>query len=456
MAAADAAGAIWQGRMLKSRLADAAPQAAQLPRGCRLLWAAAPGLTIGWLLLLVARGLLPVASVYLTRPLVNRLLRAIDAKGSWETVQPVLILVALVALVMVAGEILAAVGRWIRTVQSETVQDYVSGLIHTRSVTLDLAFFESAEFFDRLHRARAEAGSRSIALLENGGQLLQNGITLLAMGAVLIPFGLWLPAALVLSTAPALYVVVRTNLDQHRWWLRTTPDTRRADYFDWVLTAPEFAAEIRLFGLGDYFQGAYQKLRRQLRDERTALVRSQSLAELGAGALGFIVFGLAVAAMVWRAVLGQITLGDLALFYQAFDQGQRLLRSLLESLGQAYANSLFLGGLFEFLDLEPRLAAPADPTPTPATVAREVRFRRVSFRYPRSRRPVLRELELSVRAGQVAAIVGPNGTGKSTLTKLLCRLYDPDEGSVELDGTDLRQLPIDELRRMISVVFQVP
>jgi ATP-binding cassette subfamily B protein len=160
--------------------------------------------------------------------------------------------------------------------------------------------------------------------------------------------------------------------------------------------------------------------------------------------------------MVWRALLGLVTLGDLALFYQVLNRGQSLLRSLLENAGQIYANTLFLGNLFEFLDLEPRVVDPPRPIPLPAALRKGLRFEEVTFYYPGSARAVLQHFNLTIPAGQITAIVGANGAGKSTLLKLLCRFYDPQAGRVTLDGVDIRNLPVKELRRMMTVLFQWP
>jgi ATP-binding cassette subfamily B protein len=399
---------------------------------------------------------MPIATVYLTRGLVDNLVAALSKGRTWQSFYPVLIFVLLMAAVLLLTELLSSTSSWVRTVQSELLKDYISGLIHNKSVSADLAFYESPEYFDHLHRAREEANYRPVVMVESVGSLLQNGITLLAMAAVLIPFGFWLPITLLVSTLPALYVVLSYSLSQHQWQIRTTADERRCWYFDWVLTNEETAAELRLFDLGGYFQSAYQKLRRRLRSERLQLASHQILAELGAGSFALLITGGAMAWMVWKAVRGLVTLGDLALFYQAFNQGQRLMHTLLENIGQLYSNSLFLVSLFEFLALKPRVVDPVNPSPTPMTLAREIRFCRIKFRYPGSQRLALHNFSLSIPAGKIVAIVGLNGAGKSTLVKLLCRFYDPQEGCIKLDGIDLRRLPILELRRLITVLFQEP
>jgi len=441
---------------LSSKLEKARAQLPYLPRALALVWSAARPWTASWLVLLIVQGLLPVAIVYLTRALVNSLATALGSGSSWQNVGPTLVLVAAMAGVLLLTEALRGLTSWIRTAQSELVQDHLSALIHQKSTEVDLAFYELPGYYDNLHRARADSAGRSLALIENLGSLLQNGITLVAMGALLIPYGIWLPAALLASTLPALWVALKFSLRQYRWRFQTTEATRRTWYYDSVLTTPAHALELRLFDLGAHFKDAYQVLRARLRRERIDLARSQGLAELAAGGFALLVTGLALGWMVWRAIGGFVTLGDLALFYQAFNLGQRLMRTLLEHAGQIYFNILFLGDLFEFLALEPRVASPERPAAAPATLTSGIRFRGVSFSYPGGERLALRDFDLELPAGEITAIVGPNGAGKSTLLKLLCRLYDPEAGAISIDGVDLREFSLRELRRSITVLFQEP
>jgi ATP-binding cassette, subfamily B, bacterial len=427
-----------------------------LPRALRLVWDSAPRWTLAWLALLVVAGVLPAATVSLTGRLVDGLVDAIEAGGAWESTWPVLVLALILAALILLTELLQGLSEWVRTAQAEHVQDHVSALIHTQASGLDLAFYEAPEYYDHLHRARGIGSQRAIQLLQSGGSLLQNGITLLAMAAILLPYGLWVPVALFVSTLPALYVVLHWSQRQYGWWKRTTPDQRRADYHDMVLTHGSVAAELRLFDLGPHFRAIYQSLRRKLRAENLRLTRSRGVARLGAGVIAVLVTGGALLWMVGRALQGFVTLGDLTVFYQAFNRGQSLLRSLLTNAGEIYSNGLFLGNLFEFLELEPRVVSPPDPAPTPPTLQQGLCFREVTFRYPGKERTVLQDFNLEIPAGKVIAIVGPNGAGKSTLVKLMCRFYDPEAGAVELDGLDLRSLALDELRRQITVLFQVP
>jgi ATP-binding cassette subfamily B protein len=427
-----------------------------LRRLLSLIWKASGALLVVWLVILLLQGVIPVAVVWLTKPLVDSLQTAISAGPSAETVRPLLITAMTLGALLVVSALLKTALQWIGMAQSELVQDHVSDLLHAKAAELDLAFFENAEFYDRLYRVRFDAASRPLALLESVGMLAQNLITVAGIGALLLSYGVWISVALVLSTLPALIVVVRANRRQHDWWLSTTTDRRRTQYFGDLLTMGQFAAEMRLFGLAGHFRQRFRELRRRLRAERMHLFRQQSIARVGAEAIAALTSVATIAWMVWRAILGAATLGDVALFAQGFQRGQGLVRSLLMNIGQIHSNSLFLENLFEYLDLKPAVVAPPDPVPVPKDRAFSIRFDDVSFRYPGTDRLALQHFNLNVPAGRTVAIVGSNGAGKSTLVKLLCRFYDPESGRLEVAGVDVRRFDPAELRKSMTVMFQLP
>jgi len=449
-----------QRSILSTKLRGAAVELRHLPRVLRLIWAASRRWSLLWAALLIMQGLLPVALVYVTRDLVDGLAGVIGTSADWHRALPVLIDAALVGAVLLLAELLRGAAAWVRTVQASLISDHVSGLVHEKSANVDLEFYDSPEYHDHLHRARAEASSRPIALLENGGSLVQHGITLIGMAAILIPYGVWMPVALVLSTLPALLVVMRFALRQHRWRAQVTQDERRTIYYDGLLTEGESAAELRLFGLGDHFRFAFQELRQQLRHGHLRLIKAQTIADLGASFLALAVSAVCLAWMMLQAIEGSATLGDLVLFYQAFSMGQSVVRTLLGNAGQIYYNLLFLGNLFAFLDLRSAVVEPLSPIPPPAIATGQagldVRLENVSFCYPGRSRAALSDLSVEFSAGRVVAIVGRNGAGKSTLLSLLCRFYDPQKGRILFNGVDLRDLSLRGLRHMVTVLFQEP
>lgn len=416
----------------------------------------APRWTVAWVLVTLIQGILPVAPVYLVRLLVNRLVAAKASGATLESLVPALLIAAVIAVILILQQVSQSVADWVRTAVSEIVQDHISGLVHAKSIEVDVGLYESADYYDRLHRAASEAKTRALTLLESFGALTRNAVTLLGMVVVLLPYGVWLPLVLILSTIPAFYVVLRYNVRYHAWWEKTTSDRRLAEYDDTVLTHPSAVAELRLFDLGPHYALAYQLLRRRLRGERLSLSRDQNAARLLAGALVLAVTAATMGYMGLRVMRGALTLGDLALFYQAFNQGQGLLRSLLGNVGDIYGSSFFLGNLFEFLALKPEVVDPPVPAKIGAAPVHSIRFRNVTFRYPGSERAALQDFNLDIPAGRTTAIVGANGAGKSTLIKLICRFYDPEAGTVEWDDSDLRDLSLAELRRRITVLFQFP
>src|SRR6185369_11894522 len=445
------------GKILGSKLRKALAQLPYLPRALALVWQVARPWTIVWVFLLIVQGLLPAAIVFLTKFFVDALVLALRSGGSWPEIRNAMLLVLVAGGVLLLMEVVRNAINWVRTVQAELLQDHITSLIHEKSVAVDLAFYEMSDYYDHLHRARREARYRPVALLGNIGALLQNSITLVAMGAILIPLGPGLAVVLLLSTLPAFFVVVYYALAEYQWRQRTTTDDRRAWYYDWIMTTAEAAAEIRLFGLGKYFQSSDKSLRGRLRDERLRLVRRQSVAELIASLIALVIMGAALGLMVWRTLMNVITLGELAMIYAAFNQGQGLMRTLLENAGQLYGNSLFLGNLFEFLSLQPRIERMSgSPRAHYLEVRSAITFNGVSFTYPNATSKALDNFTVTIPSGKIVAIVGPNGAGKSTLLKLLCRFYDPDEGSITIDGHDLKDFDVDDLRRSISVLFQQP
>ncbi|NBC19370.1 MAG: ATP-binding cassette domain-containing protein [Bacteroidetes bacterium] len=422
----------------------------------RMIWAAARWWTVAWAALLVVQGVLPAATVYLTKVLVDAVAEAAGAGVSPDVLRQVLWPAALMGGVLVLTQTLKSIVEWVRTGQAEHVEDYMQRLVHEHALALDIGFYETPDYYDLLKRASENASRRPLSLLENLGTFLQSCITLVAMGAMLIPYGWWLPFVLLLSVLPAFYVVYRHNQRYHDWWEDTTTDRRRLSYYDALITKPWYVHEVRLYGLGDVFKDAYQDLRRRLRGERLDLLGAQARGKAGAALLTLLVTGGVLAWMGLRVLRGTATLGDLALFYQAFNMGQGLFRGLLSNLNAIYAGLLFIEHLFAFLDLEPAVTDPDEPAPLPEPLRQGIRFQNVTFRYPGSDQPVLDGFSLDVPAGQTVALVGSNGAGKTTLTKLLCRFYDPEAGHVELDGVDLRQFSVRALQRRITVLFQFP
>ncbi|MER3490965.1 MAG: multidrug ABC transporter ATP-binding protein [Mastigocladus sp. ERB_26_2] len=442
--------------ILKSKFRSANTILGHLRKTLSLVWAASHYWTLAWMVMLLVQGLLPAIAITFTRQVVDNLVVVAGHGISAASVQKILIPVAFMAVIMLLGEFLNSSGEWIRTAQSELVNDHITALIHNQSVAVDYGFYEYSEYNDKLNRAREGASGRSLALLESIGSLLQNSVTLLAMATILIPYGLWLPTILIISAFPAFYVLMYLSKIQYQWSQRTTTDRRWLMYYDYLLTNSSTAAEVRLFDFANHFQSSYQILRRRLIKEQFHLLKLQTLGRFVAAIIALTITGGALAWMGRQVLLGTLTLGDLALFFQVFNQGQSIVKESLSNIGKIYRNSLFVGNLFEFLQIQPKIVDPENPVTVPIKPQKEIRFRQVTFRYPGATEAVLENFNLTIPAGKVVAIVGDNGAGKSTLIKLLCRFYDPDSGRIELDGIDLRDFAVKEFRRLITVLFQSP
>ncbi|MCK9463454.1 MAG: ABC transporter ATP-binding protein/permease [Proteobacteria bacterium] len=440
----------------QERLRKGAGQLGQLWRTARLVVAASGWLAFAWLAIILLRGLLPIATVLLTREVVDGLVAAVRAHGAPAPVAGLIAAAIALGAVMLAGEILKGLAGLVREHQAELIREHIAGLVHDTSTSVDLAFYDAPDYYDHLHRARQEARYRPGQLVETTGMLLESAITLVAMCGILFTFSPIVPLILLAATAPALLVVLRHAARQYEWRLRRTEDERRTWYYDEAMTGADGAAELRLFDLGGLFAARYRELTASLRRDRLALARGKALGELGSSVFALLAIAGCVAWMARRTITGEATLGELAAFAAALSQGAQLLRSLLGSVGEIFRNTLFLADLYEFLGLAPSIASPSGSATAPPAASPGIELRDLSFSYPGAGRPALDGLNLSIQAGEITAIVGRNGSGKSTLIKLLARLYDPTAGSVALDGVDLRALDLAALRRTLTALFQKP
>lgn len=433
-----------------------------LPRALRLIWQVAPGLALGRAAVLLLGGVLPAVSIALTRLLVDRLTHILEAAPIpaallWQELNGAVLLALGIGVALLLGQLLQSLGSWIHTAQAEQIGMHVSGLIQEKASLADYSLFETPEKIDKLYRARSEAAFRPVAVLDSLGKLAQGVLTLLTMFGLLLPYGPWPIVILVAGSLPVLWVMVHYKRKQHAWQKSIASQERRMWYYDWLLTGEEGAAELRLFGTRLIYLDAYRSIRGRIKKDRLDLERHQLTGQLGAGLTGLIAAGLCMAFMVWRALQGAATFGDLVLFYQVLSQSQSILRGQLHNAGQLYGSLLFLSHLFDFLDLENAVLDEAQPEEMPLDPGGvTLRCENVSFTYPGGTYPVFSDFSLTLHKGQVTAIVGDNGAGKSTLVKLICRLYDPQEGWITWNGVDIRQLAQQDLRGRISVLFQSP
>ncbi|MDY6904886.1 MAG: ABC transporter ATP-binding protein [Thermodesulfobacteriota bacterium] len=431
--------------------------ALRLDRTLRFVWNAAPGAFLLSATLVFFTGLIPLATLYLIKLIVDAAGNAIQPPAGGDTtahITAILILVGLAAGVGLTGVILRQIMALAKEVLSLKISDHVYDLLHRKSISMDLSFYENPAYFDSLHRAQMEGPYRPAKIVEGLIQLGQNSVSFFAVGGLLITLHWFIPLILLLAVVPGIIVRLRYSGKLYQWQRQRTGMEREGEYLNWLITGSMHAKELRLFETGGMFADAFSAIRRILRNERIALSRKRAVADTVAQ-MGTIaaVFGI-LAFIVIRAVAGIISIGSLVMYYQAVQRGLDYFRAMLEGLAGLYEDNLFIAYFYDFLDMQETIIDPPQPASIPETIQKGITFENINFRYPLSGKAALADINFSIAPGEVIALVGGNGAGKSTLVKLLCRLYDPETGVIRIDGTDIRQFPISDLRKKIGVMFQ--
>lgn len=421
-------------------------------RAVRLVWMSSPGWTTVSVALVVVQSSLPLVQVYLLKLIVDAVAGAVRAESvPFERIAG---LVALAAAAALLGATCRSLAGLVTEGQGRAVSDHLHEILHAKASTIDLEYHETAQYHDALHRAQQEGAYRPMRIVNGLVQVGQNALALLLMAAVLVSFHWATAVVLVAAAVPGVLLRLRQSRRAYDSQRAQTQAERRGQYYHAMLTGAAHAKELRLFGLSTLFRGRHGDLREEIRRLRLRLATWRFQSDLVTQvAATLAVFG-SFTFVLYRASLGALTVGDVVMYYQAFQRGQDYLKEILGGLAGLYEDHLFLASLYEFLDLEPRMIEPARPRPVPRPLRSGIVFDGVSFQYPGAPRKILHDVSLTVRSGEHVALVGANGSGKTTLVKLLCRLYDPTGGAIAIDGVDLRDLETNALRREIAVVFQ--
>lgn len=421
----------------------------------RLVWrSSSPGLVTLAVLTLVSAAL-PPAVAYVGKLIIDAVVAA-HAAGAGaardlalaRAVRLVLLELGIVTITALFERLLALT----RQMVGARLGVDVNVIILEKALTLDLRHFEDDDFYDKLTRARREASSRPLALIQENFQMVRNALTLTGYIALLVGFSGWMVLALLAATVPVFIAEAKFSSAAFRLRNWRSPEARRLAYLEKVIANDEHAKEVKLFGLGPLLLGRYRTLAKTFLAEDNRLAIRRTAWGYLLSLLSTLTFYGSYALIVMATVNGRLSLGDMTLYLVAFRQGQQSFQSILTAIGGMYEHNLYMSNLFEYLAI-PTQKSKTGP-PTAVTSEEGIRFEGVGFRYPDAQDWALRDVDLFIPRGQSLALVGENGAGKTTFIKLLARLYEPSEGRLRLDGRDLRDWDETELRRRIGVIFQ--
>lgn len=427
-----------------------------------MVWATSPALAASTIVLRLLRALLPVATLYVGKLIIDDVVMLVQLPDKPATLQQWLdsghlnrlgLLLGAEFAVAVLADVLGRIVALLDGLLAERVSTSSSVRLMEHAATLDFEDFEDAEFQDQLERARRQTSGRMTLMSQLFSQA-QDLVTVASLAAGLIVFAPWLIVLLLVALVPAFLGEAHFNAKSYSLDFGRTPERRELDYLRQTAASAETAKEVKIFGLNDFLIDRYRRLAASFYDANRRL----ALRRAGWGGLfttiGTIGYYFAYAYIAWRTLTGEFSVGDLTFLAGSFRRLRTLLESLLSGFSSVAGQALYLDDLFTFFEVRPEILSPADPLPFPKPIREGFVFEDVGFIYPGAERWAVRHLSFTLKAGEVVALVGENGAGKTTLVKLLTRLYDPDEGRILLDGRDLRDYGLDELRGSMGVIFQ--
>jgi ATP-binding cassette subfamily B protein len=443
---------------------------AALPRVLGLVWQASPGVTAGLFVATVIAGFVPAASAYTSKLLINAVARGIIIHesngydrvqldlGPWHpafsSINAIIFLAVLQLVIFAMIAFLSTVRNITQQVLQNSVSMRIQLMVMEKAASLDLAFYEDPASYDLLRRAQTDSINRPVMMISSAFGLVQTALTFISMVALLVIVSPLLALIALVSPIPAFIADTRYGWRGYniaRWGSRLL---RRMNYLVTLLTTDTYAKEVKLFGLGHYFIERYRLIGNTFYgSQRRQVVRRYIVGFLW-GNLSTVAASITYLYVALQAIAGRLSIGDLTLYVTAAQSVQNSIQGILSGFSSMYEHNLYLSNLFELMATETKLPVPAKPVAVPEPLRGEIRFDHVSFAYPDAGANALTDLSFTVAPGETIAIVGRNGAGKTTLFKLICRLYDPTEGRILIDGVDIRDVEPEQLRGQIGGMFQ--
>jgi ATP-binding cassette, subfamily B, bacterial len=422
-----------------------------VPTVLHLVWESGRSVVVLGLVSRVVVSLLPPALFWVSKLIIDAIFRALT------THQPagrrLWMLVALEFALAVSSTLLSRLIDYLDTVLAGKYMHHVSVRVLEHAASLDLTAYEDPIFYDRMERARVQATDR-LFMIQAMGRLVQQVVTTISLSISIMVFSPWLLLLLVVGVIPAFVGETYFAFLGYEKNFRQTPIRRQLEYLRILGGSKEAAKELKLFGLKDFLTSRFRQLSDQVYDEDITLARRKGLAGSLLSAVGTAGYYSAYVFAVWKTLAGAFTFGTLTLLANAIREASSNLQQTFSTLSTIADQALFLTDLIAFFEMRPTIQSKPNALPVPRPIRQGFEFRNVSFRYPGSERMVLRGLNFELRRGERVALIGENGEGKTTIVKLLCRLYDPAEGQILLDGVDLREYSLEDLYREIGVIFQ--
>ncbi len=422
-----------------------------IPPFLRMVWATKPAYGLGIVCVRGISAFLPVAMLWVGKLIIDTVVANIGSPNpDWVLLAQYIGLELALALV---SDVLSRLASLLESLLGDLFSNEMSVRLMKHAASLDLQHFEDPDFFDKMQRARRQTMGR-VALMSQTLTMGQQALTLASLLTALVAFNPWLLLILVVAILPSFLGETAYAGIAYSFMFQWTPQRRELDYYRWVASEVEPAKEVKLFGLSDHFIGRYAELADAYVKENRRVATHRAATGGVLTSISTVAYYGAVGTIVYETVTGAITIGSLTFLMGTFQRSRGLIGSILMSIARSYEQGLQLKDLFDFLDVRPRIANAENPVPMPRPVRHGFVFDDVGFRYPDTDAWAVRHVSFEIGPGERVALVGENGAGKTTIVKLLTRLYEPSEGRILLDGIDLAEYDLVELRQAIGVIFQ--